>query len=169
MVSTEEIVQHTCSIFIHLFQCSAPTPYDKELACQNEQLLQMKASSGYFISETITFIMGRFDFYEEHSTFLFFFLDVLEKISCHTSIAEMLAEQSAITIIIERMKCYFFDSGIQIAALRTVENLKAAGNINGNYILALFSFQCSLDICFDECIFLSKKLSSFDLNIFEKF
>ena len=69
--------------------------------------------------------MERFDFYEEHPTFLFFFLDVLQKVSCFSSIAEVLAEQSAIMVIIERMRCYFFDSGIQIAALRTVENLKA--------------------------------------------
>ena len=141
MYSTEEIIQHTCSIFIHLFQHCAPTPYDKDLACQSEQLLQVKASTGYFISETITFIMGRFDFYEEHPTFLFFFLDVLEKVSCYSSIAEVLTEQSAISIIIERMTCYFFDSGIQIAALRTVENLKA-NNIHGKVFLISKFIEC---------------------------
>ena len=131
---------HTCYFLTQLFQRSAPAPYDKDVACKSEQLLRLKASTGCFISETLTFVIGRFDFYEEQPRFIYLFLDLIQEISSFASIAHALQEQGAVAMIINRMKCYYSDSEIQYAALKTVENLKA-NSIEGKSTFIFFSLK----------------------------
>ena len=121
------MVQNTSRVFIKLFCQSVPAPFEKHLACKSEELLNTKASIGYFTSESIVYIINRLNFYEDYPDFMYIFLNVIQEISAFEDLAEILMEQGAVSIIMDWMSQLVDDEQIQLTALKTVENLKGAG------------------------------------------
>jgi len=123
----EKTAKHACAIFIKLFQQSVQAPYERHTTRtkNDEETLESRPCVAYFPSECICYFVERLNFYMDRPDLLLLFLRLIERISGYRTIAEMLAEQSVLVLVVSSMKAYHDNARIQLSCLKTIDNLKS--------------------------------------------